>query len=332
MKVHGLVADYSGCGHYRLLLPLAEHQRRGGSATWGHDFTPEIRAEADVIIGQRPCTDDVTKVWQHACRHGDALMVLDLDDDLWNIDPSSRRAHRTFTPAMLDNLRANIAAAHVVTVSTEPLAEVIRPMNGNVTVVPNRIPGWLLEHDRPKRDTVTIGWAGSTSHQMDWDDAGAQVGRFLARNQHVQAHIIGSTYPSMRSWPEKQLRNTGWVGGVDNYYRSIDFDVMLAPLKPHVFNASKSSVRCLEAAALGIPVVASAVGPYEDFVRHGETGLLVRRDHEWSKHLRALVEDEEMRVEFGNNARRQAAEHTVEDNLGCWLDAWRIPTAGCHAA
>lgn len=325
MRVHGLVADYSGCGWYRLIAPLAEYQRAGGSATWGHEFSPEIRSEADVIIAQRPSTNDVTKVWQHACRNDDALMVLDLDDDLWSIDPSSTKAYRAFTPERLANLRANIEVAHVVTVSTGPLAEVVRPMNANVVVVPNRIPAWLLEHDRPRRDAVTIGWAGSTSHEMDWDDASQQVGRFLNRNPNVQVHLIGSTYPSMRSWPAKQLRNTGWLDSVDDYYRAIDFDIALAPLKPHTFNRSKSAIRPLEMAALDIPVVASAAGPYEDFVQHGVTGLLVKHDHEWGQHLRTLVADEAMRVELGNNARKLASEHTVEGNLGVWLDAWRVP-------
>jgi glycosyltransferase involved in cell wall biosynthesis len=327
VKVHGLVADYSGCGWYRLIAPLTEYQRRGGSATWGHDFTPEIRAEADVIIGQRPCTDDVTKVWQHACRHGDALMVLDLDDDLWNIDPSSKRAHRTFTPAMLDNLRANIAAADVVTVSTEPLAEVVRPMNPNVRVVPNRIPAWLLEHARPRCVAVTIGWAGSTSHSMDWDNAGPQVGRFLARNRDVLAHVIGSTYSSMRSWPAAQLRNTGWLGSVDDYYRSIDFDIALAPLKPHTFNRSKSNLRLLELSALGIPTVASNVGPYADRSLHGVRGFLVDRDHEWPKYLAILVNDNDLRREMGANARGWAYGQTVEAHLDQWLEAWGLKTA-----
>jgi glycosyltransferase involved in cell wall biosynthesis len=198
-------------------------------------------------------------------------------------------------------------------------------MNSNVKICPNRVPRWLLEHQRPKREAVTIGWAGSASHAMDWDDAAPQVGRFLARNPHVQAHVIGKPYPSMRIWPAKQLRNTGWLDSVDDYYRAIDLDIALAPLKPHVFNQAKSSVRCLEMAALGIPVVASAAGPYEAFVQHGVTGLLVRRDHEWGQHLRTLTSDEAMRAELGRNARQLAAEHTVEGNLGAWLDAWQVP-------
>jgi len=94
--------------------------------------------------------------------------------------------------------------------------------------------------------------------------------------------------------------------------------VMVAPLQAHVFNRSKSPLRVLEAAMLGIPVVASDYGPYADFVQHGTTGLLVRADHEWGKHLRALVEDAAMREEMGANARAHAAGWTIEQHADDW--------------
>jgi glycosyltransferase involved in cell wall biosynthesis len=69
---------------------------------------------------------------------------------------------------------------------------------------------------------------------------------------------------------------------------------------------------------LGIPVIASDYGPYAEFVDHGVTGLLARSDHDWGRHLRALVEDEAMRTEMGAAARTQAAEWTIEANASQW--------------
>jgi glycosyltransferase involved in cell wall biosynthesis len=100
----------------------------------------------------------------------------------------------------------------------------------------------------------------------------------------------------------------------------IDFDVNLVPLRPSVFNLSKSPLRCLEAAALGIPVVASDYGPYAAFVRDGETGLLARWPHQWMRHLRDLL-DPTVRLEMGAKARALAAGHTIERNIGLWEDA-----------
>jgi glycosyltransferase involved in cell wall biosynthesis len=105
---------------------------------------------------------------------------------------------------------------------------------------------------------------------------------------------------------------------VPDYWRAIDYDIMIAPLRPHPFNRSKSNLRVLEAAILGIPVVASDYGPYAEFIDHGTTGLLARTDHDWGRHLRALVEDEAMRTEMGAAAKLKAAEWTIEGNASAW--------------
>jgi glycosyltransferase involved in cell wall biosynthesis len=88
-----------------------------------------------------------------------------------------------------------------------------------------------------------------------------------------------------------------------------------------VFNQAKSAIKATECAALGIPVVASAVRPYEDFIQHGVTGLLVHRDHEWGQHLRALVNDPAMRTEIGAAAREHARRHTVSAIAPLWEKA-----------
>jgi glycosyltransferase involved in cell wall biosynthesis len=88
-----------------------------------------------------------------------------------------------------------------------------------------------------------------------------------------------------------------------------------------VFNQAKSAIKATECAALGIPVVASAVRPYEDFVHHGVTGLLVHRDHEWGRHLRALVNDPAMRAEMGAAAREHARQYTISRLAPAWEKA-----------
>lgn len=331
-RIFGWSADYSGCGFYRMVMPLREYAARGGSAEWSTDMPAWVREGADVVIGQRVCLDGATRHWRDLKAAGRVKLVLELDDDLWTVDSSNRSAAATYTPERLDNLRANIRISDVVTVSTEPLADVVRPLNSNVVVVPNRIPAWLLEHGRPVADRITVGWAGSGSHEMDWADAGPQVGRFLKRNSLIGAHLIGASFRSMHTWPKDQVRTTNWAQSVEAYYRLLDFDIGLAPLRPHVFNRSKSAIKALEYAALETPTIASDAGPYAGFVRHGETGLLVRRDHEWGSHLHSLTKDPAMRREMGQRAHQLAAEHTIEDNLGDWLAAWGVDVPAAVAA
>lgn len=274
------------------------------------------------LIGQRICLPGPTEMWQDLARRSRRpRLVFEIDDNLWDVEYRSERARVFFgDPQVRKNLDRNIRVADAVTVTTESLADLVRPLNSNVHVIPNYLPAWLLSHARPRREgRVVIGWGGSSTHRADWQECGQQVRRYLDRAPaSVEFHGMGADYATEFRLPRGRVRMSAWTDSVPDYWRAIDYDVMLAPLRAHPFNRSKSNLRVLEAAMLGIPVVASDYGPYADFVQHGVTGLLVRSTHEWGKHLRALVEDTAMREEMGANARKAAADWTIEDNVGQW--------------
>ncbi len=275
----------------------------------------------DVMVGQRVSNEGASIRWQQLARQGRHHLVFELDDDLFNVDASNEAAHRFFSQlAVRERMQANMAVADCVTVSTEPLAEQMRAFNANVVVCPNYIPAWLLEHTPPQRQdgVITIGWGGSATHSMDFGEAGPQLRRFLERNPNTEFHAIGTDYTSWMRLPKDRCRFTPWIPGVESFFRAIDFHIAIAPLRPHVFNQSKSWIKALEAAALGIPIVASDLLPYRDFVEHGKTGFLVKRDHEWGRYLRDLVNDEAMRLEMGRAARDKAAAYTIEGNYTVW--------------
>ena len=325
-RVFGWAADESGCAYFRLTLPLGELARRGHD-TLVSTVMPDDWMSADVIIGQRVCQPGATERWQQLARQGRSAMVLEIDDDLMDVDPSNGPAWGFFgRPDIRANIIRNIEVADLVTVTTEHLAELIRHRNPNVTVLPNCIPASLLDAPRcPGPKGVTVGWSGGASHQLDLAEAHSAVRQFLRRYPDVGLHVMGAAGPDFhRGLPAERVRTTGWIESVPAFHVAVDFDIALAPLRPSRFNRSKSAIRCLEAAALGIPVVASDFGPYAEFVQHGETGFLVRQPHEWSRHLRTLV-DPFTRREMGANAQKLAAEHTIESNIHLWETALCAP-------
>lgn len=330
MKIFGWAADTAGCGHYRLELPLRELTRHGHDAKvsqrldwWAHN--------ADVIIGQRICQVGSTEEWQRiAKRPNRPRLVFEVDDDLLTVDHTSRTAFAWFNqPEVRDRLITNARVADVVTVSTEPLAEVMSEFNPDVRVVPNMIPAEILTLPDARRTDgiLTLGWAGSSTHLMDFDDPANELVRFVKRNNGsdgrvpVEYHAIGGVFRSMHGLPVAQTRIDQWFDNVAEYYRAIDFHIGIAPLRPHVFNRSKSDVKFLEYAARRAVFVGSDVGPYARTVQHGVTGLLIRTTHEWPRHLRALANDPAMRDELTSNAHAYAATRTIEDNWGLWEKA-----------
>lgn len=315
-KVFGWMADRAGCGYYRIAQPLTQLAATGHD-TWHHTVMPDHHTRYNVIIGQRVAQPGPTTTWQNLARAGQQFLVYELDDDLLNVDHTSTEAHAFFSqPHIRENIARNASMASAVTVSTEPLAERMRVFNPNVHVVPNFIPAWLLDHTPPRNDgPVTIGWGGSGTHNMDFAEAAPQLRRFLDRNPHTEFHAIGTDYGTWMKLPQDRCRFTPWVADVEDFYRTIDYDIAIAPLRPHVFNQSKSYIKYLETAALGIPMITSETGPYAEAIQHGVTGFLVKRDHDWAAYLRALTNDAEMRHEMGAAAKAWARTKTIEGNI-----------------
>lgn len=270
-----------------------------------------------VIVGQRIGKTDAMPIWRRLMV-GHRL-VYETDDDFWSIDEWNLRARAEHSLPVMDAVEQAIKVAHHAVVSTKALGEVVGRHNPNVTVVPNHIDGRLLDVERPRRDKVTVGWSGGDSHLKDWQLLAPHLKRFLKRNPQAELHLIGTDFARVFEIPVARV--TGWQD-IWPFYRSIDFDIGLAPLADTVFNHSKSAIRALEYGALGIPVIASAVGPYAEYVLDGVTGFLVKAEHEWGRYLHLLTTDHSLRAEMGAKAKEQAAEWTVQRGWRRWADVY----------
>ncbi|MEM9342004.1 MAG: glycosyltransferase [Pseudomonadota bacterium] len=104
-------------------------------------------------------------------------------------------------------------------------------------------------------------------------------------------------------------------------------DAAIVPLADDPFNRCKSSVRAIDAAAAGVPVLVSNVGDLNAVVRDGETGLVVPEGG-WGSAL-AHVLDQATMEQMGRNARANierrwsahAAPPIVDPGLLRWVAA-----------
>jgi len=321
MNVLGWTADQGGCAWYRIKEPLRVVRQLGHQVRLTDRMTLMEGLSADVVVAQYIADDRAAAGWRQLCTYPRGpRCVYDLDDDLWSSPTYPRDA--------LAVVEGSIAAAHLVTVSTLPLADIVRKFNPNVVVVPNGVPSWLFELETADElvprvdDRFTLGWPTSVSHTEDLRFHLAQLDRVLRRNPGMCLHLIGPS--GIDVLPPDQLVVTSWLP-LPKYYRALLFDVLIAPLRPSAFNRSKSGIKAMEAAALGIPAVVSNEEPYRQVVDHGVTGFLVTRDHEWAQYLRVLHHDPELRVRMGQAARARAAAEWVNDaNAERWLSAWGL--------
>ncbi len=316
MRVFGF-HDNSACGYYRITLPLDAMRDLGGWDVQTACGWDERCKDWPLIIGQRIGKPEALPLWRRL--YVGHRLVYETDDDMWSIDETNFRAMAEHKPSLLESAREAIRMAHLTTVSTQPLADVVGEFGTRTLVLENHIDGRLLDVAKPQRDKLVIGWAGGDSHIKDMRSFAGQFRRFMNRRDDVELHNIGTDY---RRLLNVEGRHTGWQSQIWDYYRAIDFDIGLAPLAHTTFNNSKSHIKALEYAALGIPTIAADEPPYRDFIVHGVTGYLVKRDHEWTQYLRELVEDEALREGMSRKAKEAAAEWTIQRGWVRWAAAY----------
>lgn len=331
MRAHFWSADMAGSAAYRAVLPAM-------SLTWlGHHATHHIRlpqnwASYDTIVGCRVAQTGPTKMWRHLKADGKRL-VLDLDDDYFHLDPSNVRACEVWDRAMLGRLADNMAVADVVTCVTEPLAAVLRDYAPDVRVIPNGLPAQYLGHPRDytaEGRPLYVGWAGTSSTVTELPEAVRALNRIsqYRRDGGVQVRLVGidARQAMALGLKGRQIGALGWVERMEHYLHAVsEFDVWVAPYRGTPFNGRKFATKFLEASVLGIPLVASDTEAYRAVIRHGETGFLVRYEHEWGRLLKQLADDPELRQRVGMTARGEASGSIMHALHHQWEAALTAP-------
>lgn len=345
MRVAVFPSDAGGCGFYRLRWSAAELQRQGHEISVREQLNAvwERREEGDRLVDVKDLDFDVA-VFQRVYRRilldlmrllkakGVAL-VMDIDDDLFALEPNHPTWHE------LDSreddawgvLREAVALVDLVTVSTPALAK--RYGGSKARVIPNgipraylgiskggdacdRIPGHRISEPR----LLVIGWTGLVStHPGDLNEVGSSI-YDLCRTGKARFRAIGDRNTlRLLDVPDQEFHPGAPLHTFEYAHLYADLDVAIVPLKYSRFNAGKSNLKQLEAAALGVPVVAS---PTPENVRLG-VGLLAERPKDWRTHLSRLCGSADLRLSMAAQGRAVASEWTIEERIAPMVwDAW----------
>jgi glycosyltransferase involved in cell wall biosynthesis len=88
------------------------------------------------------------------------------------------------------------------------------------------------------------------------------------------------------------------------------FDIGLYPLPlDNKWVLGKSGLKALQYMAVGLPVIATAIGANYRIIENGKTGFLVKKKEEWIGELRLLMTDPALRKTIGTAARKNVVEN-----------------------
>lgn len=350
MRVRVHAADEGGCGWYRMRFPARACREAGLDVELRDDVPGWIREQgdlveiaaidpsydADVAVFQRPLRRQIVETMGRLQARGVAV-VVDMDDDFHALPVGHQARRDTSASANPDAnrlwLRRACARADLVTVSTPALAERYGA-HGRCVVLRNCVPQRYLDvGERAKpldSERVTVGWTGSTAtHVGDLDVTGGGAGQAVA-STGAAFHVVG-TGIGVRDGLDlaEEPTATGWVP-FDRYAAEYArLDVAIVPLADNRFNHAKSWLKGIEAAALGVPFVASTVAEYRQLTFEG-AGYLAADAERWAGWVGDLVRKPSWRAEAAEHGRAVASRWTYEARWGDWATAWAEALANAH--
>lgn len=344
MKVLVFPADSFGCGYHRLIWPVEVLRAQGHDVEVvpqesrqleirmddsGRVHDVVLAKDYDVVVLQRVTHRNLVGVIEVLRARGTAV-VVDVDDDLSTIHPSNPAwpmLHPTFPKegsAALHswrNLDAACRVATLVTATTPALTARYAP-HGRARVFANYLASHYYGLERVDSDLV--GWPASlASHPNDPVEVGNAIARLV--DDDARFHVVSTAAGVADAFG---VRDSTRVTQVEGAVSLLDWPgeiaklgIGIAPLADTKFNHSKSWLKPLELAAVGVPWVGSPRAEYRRLHELG-CGVLCDKPSAWYGVLKKLRRDASWRADLSAAGRLVAEELRLEQHAWKLWEAW----------
>jgi glycosyltransferase involved in cell wall biosynthesis len=337
MNILSMVIDRDGCSGYRVKNPLKAIEQSGDEhqvhfiekGDTGMQIVDLVMG-ANVIIF-RQSHDKMFHFFkkQKEIDFSKKLLVVDMDDDIFNITPFAdtykwggveeakyngkwlwKNGDNDFdTERNKDNLKSCVkmmAEADLITVTTEHLKKRMTEISGNtkVEILPNAID---FRHWQKwpfvKTNQIRVGWTGGSTHYIDWYTIIEPLKKVFNSDKNLKLILQGCKWDGTIKGIDYEYHD--WIDFDAHPYKSasLNLDFAIIPLKDTLFNHSKSCIKWYEFSSLGIPCLISKVPPYSLEAKHNETAILYSNNEEFIEGFNRLKNDKELRERIGKNAR-----------------------------
>lgn len=166
--------------------------------------------------------------------------------------------------------------------------------------------------------TVTFGYfAGTRTHDADLATIAPALAALFAARSQVRVLLVGEVAVPAELAPfADRIERRPAVPWPELPALLRRADVHLVPLVDALFTACKSELKWVEAALVGRPVIAAAVGPYRDCVQHGVNGWLAAAAAAFAPLLLTATDDAPLRLRLGEAARTEVLARWTTQAVG----------------
>jgi hypothetical protein len=280
--------------------------------------TEERVREADALIFHRPSFSPCFNLVLSWAQAANKRCLADYDDLLFAPEDSANSA-AVQSGALSEQLAKQYAQDYLSAlnkfdeciVSTKPLGSWVRKVStvSTVHVVPNLLPKrWYAQVDPAPiesrfKQKVLRYLPGTSHHDGDFDFIKPILSEFLNAHPEVTLEVIGPLRFELQGVKQEQIRHAGAVPFEALAGKMADSWVCIAPLLDTSFNQCKSGLKFWESGLYGIPLVASPLPDFNDYLCDGL--IEARNKKEWLDALESLLDPEVYRK--ASNAAAKSA-------------------------
>ena len=287
------MADHAGCGVIRVVYPSLLlnqlHDREiKTESMYTNRFSPHKEAYngTSFVVFQRSATEQQLKMIQHMKSILPQLPIIyEIDDSLMDI--SEYNFASKFYKPLTSTIETILKTVDGVITSTSHLRSKYIKYNKNIRVIENHLPKFVwgdVEDNTKETDSPRIVYAGSFNHFNQHGEGGDMdkefVSYILGTVYKYQWVFVGGMPHELKGDSRIEYHPWKTVYELPKFLKSLNCDIVIAPLEDNTFNASKSNIKALEAVALGLPLVCSNVEPYKNLTSPQDTteGLINQID------------------------------------------------------
>lgn len=288
-------------------------------------LAPSSRS-AQVLILQRVSWDSRVEELLRTARRNRAVVLTDIDDLVfipdsmrWIDSPDFHDPVRaSLYRDMLERNQKTLQHSDGVIASTEYLAEQARACGKPVWVHRNGFSLEMLSLSRRAiqaknraEEAVIIGYAsGTPTHDRDFALVQPVLRQLLNRHPRTHLYIAGHLNPGS-DWGNaaSRVKKIPFIEWRRLPQVLAGFSINLAPLRQdNPFSQSKSEIKFMEAALVGVATIASPTDAFRSAIRDGQTGFLASTPDQWEDTLTHLIEQPNARDEIAAAALQQVIE------------------------
>jgi glycosyltransferase involved in cell wall biosynthesis len=264
MKVCSYIKGLDACSYHRVFMP---NQSLNLDVRQVRELKEEDLEWCDILHYSRHTHLSARFLNEMRNKHGFKIIVD--TDDWWEV-PKDHPKYDFWSKSNISlKVREHMMNADAVTCTHERLANIVRPLNSNVYVIPNALDygnGQFKYREQKKCSKVRLLYASSL---MNYSNTAIIAGS-MKKIKHLPIEIVIAGYHES---PFFDILVQNLTGGViphrfsnwlpsEEYMYGYEGDIMILPSKDTEFNGYKSNLKVLEAAALKMPIIVSEAEPY----------------------------------------------------------------------